>query len=201
MEAVMTDYLMVAGVPPETKQALKQAALVKFGKANASLMVRSLIAQHLEARTSQAVKPLTDSEASDTVRVELRLPRVALEKITRQAENCLTPRNHYLAGVLLAHIGQPQLRGDEIEILRRSNYELSKVGNNLNQIAKAFNILVNGGSGKMPEIGKKLASLKREISEHTGYVLQVLDAGSAYWEVKKGRGQTRKIKANERKKS
>jgi hypothetical protein len=29
------------------------------------------------------------------VRVELRLPRVALEKITAQADNCLVPRNHY----------------------------------------------------------------------------------------------------------
>jgi len=190
----MTDYLMVAGVPQETKQALKQAALAKFGKATASLMVRSLIAQHLEKQPSQAVKPLTDSEASDTVRVELRLPRVALEKMTKQADNCLTPRSHYLAGVFLAHIGQPQLRGDEIETLRRSNYELSKIGNNLNQIAHAFNLIVKSGSGKIPEIGKKVASLKREISEHTGYVLRVLNAGSAFWEVKKGRGQTRKNK-------
>jgi hypothetical protein len=129
------------------------------------------------------------SAAADTVRVELRLPRVALEKITAQADNCLTPRNHYLAGLILAHIGQAQLRGDEIETLRRSNYELSKIGNNLNQIAKAFNILVNGGRGKMPEIGKKLASLRREIVEHTGHVLRVLNAGSAFWEVKQGRGQ------------
>ncbi|MDR1850379.1 MAG: MobC family plasmid mobilization relaxosome protein [Zoogloeaceae bacterium] len=117
------------------------------------------------------------------------MPRTALEKITVQADNCLTPRNHYLAGLILAHIGQAQLRGDEIETLRRSNYELSKIGNNLNQIAKAFNILVNGERGKMPEIGKKLASLRREIVEHTGHVLRVLNSGSAFWEVKQGRGQ------------
>lgn len=124
------------------------------------------------------------------MRVELRLPRTAVEKISEQADNYLTPRNHYLAGVILAHIGQPQLRGDEIETLRRSNYELSRIGNIvILKIAKAFNILVNGGNGKMPEIGKKLASLRREISEHTGFVLRVLNAGSAFWEVKQGRGQ------------
>jgi hypothetical protein len=70
-----------------------------------------------------------------------------------------------------------------------SSYELSKVGTNLNQIAKAFNILVNDGKGKTPEIGKKLASLRREIKEHTNRVLRVLDAGTVVWEVKQGRGQ------------
>lgn len=171
------------------KQALTQAAQARYGKPNASLMVRALIAQHLEKQVLVTSKPLTETEAEDTVRVELRLPRVVLEKITAQAENCLTPRSHYIAGVILAHVGQAQLRGDEIETLRRSNYELSKIGNNLNQIAKAFNILVKGGSGKMPEIGKRLAALKREISTHTGKVLKVLNAGSAFWEVKQGRGR------------
>jgi hypothetical protein len=41
----------------------------------------------------------------------------------------------------------------------------------------------------MPEIGKKLASLRREIKEHTNRVLRALDAGTVIWEVKQGRGQ------------
>jgi hypothetical protein len=91
----------------------------------------------------------------------------------------------------MAHVGQPQLQGDEIETLRQSNYELSKIGTNLNQIAKAFNILVNGGTGRMPEIGKKLASLRREITAHTGKVLKALNSGTAIWEVRQGRNQTK----------
>ncbi|MDR3054705.1 MAG: MobC family plasmid mobilization relaxosome protein [Zoogloeaceae bacterium] len=67
--------------------------------------------------------------------------------------------------------------------MRKSNYELSKIGTNLNQVAKAFHLLVKAGErGKMPEIGKKMASLWRDITEHTGKVLRVLNAGTAVWE-------------------
>src|SRR6218665_1474480 len=54
--------------------------------------------------------------------------------------------------------------------------KLAKVGTNLNQVAKAFNTLVKmrGGAEKFPEVGKKIASLRREITEHTGKVLRVL---------------------------
>ncbi|WP_265299870.1 plasmid mobilization relaxosome protein MobC [Verminephrobacter eiseniae] len=70
--------------------------------------------------------------------------------------------------------------------------KLAKVGTNLNQVAKAFNTLVKmrgeGGGEKLPEVGKKIASLRREITEHTGKVLRVLEAGTTVWEAK-GRGQ------------
>src|SRR6218665_695428 len=54
--------------------------------------------------------------------------------------------------------------------------KLAKVGTNLNQVAKAFNPLLKmrGGAEKFPEVGKKIASLRREIKEHTGKVLRVL---------------------------
>ena len=44
------------------------------------------------------------------------------------------------------------------------------------------------GGEKLPEVGKKIASLRREITEHTGKVLRVLEAGTTVWEAK-GRGQ------------
>ncbi|MDG5826950.1 plasmid mobilization relaxosome protein MobC (plasmid) [Xylella fastidiosa subsp. pauca] len=57
--------------------------------------------------------------------------------------------------MILAHLGYLQLHGDEIEVLRRSNYELARVGTNLNQVAKAFNTLVKmRGGEKLPEVGK-----------------------------------------------
>ncbi|WP_443113080.1 hypothetical protein [Herbaspirillum seropedicae] len=52
------------------------------------------------------------------------------------------------------------------------------MGANLNQVAKAFNSLVKmGGGGKLPEVGKKIASLRRDIREHTGKMLRVQEAG------------------------
>ena len=150
--------------------------------------MRSLIAGHL-SKSGATAQPLTAADAGDTVRVELRLPRAALEQVNDLAEGRFSARNYYLTSVILAHLGQPQLHGDEIEVLRRSNYELAKVGTNLNQVAKAFNTLVKmRGGEKLPEVGKKLASLRREITEHTGKVLRVLEAGTTVWEAK-GRGQ------------
>ena len=180
--------LRVDGVPPETKKQLQEAARQLYGKPNASLLVRSLIAGHL-SKSGATAKLLTAVDAGDTVRVELRLPRAALEQVNDLAEGRFSARNYYLTSVILAHLAQPQLHGDEIEVLRRSNYELAKVGTNLNQVAKAFNTLVKmGGGEKLPEVGKKIASLRREITEHTGKVLRVLEAGTTVWEAK-GRGQ------------
>src|SRR6218665_3199658 len=139
--------------------------------------------------------PLTATDAGDTVRVELRLPRAALEQVNDLAEGRFSARNYYLTNVILAHLGQPQLHGDEIEVLRRSNYELAKVGTNLNQVAKAFNALVKMRVGeKLPEVGKKIASLRREITEHTGKVLRVLEAGPKACEAQEPGQRQRKRK-------
>lgn len=188
--AVAREILWVDGVTPETKQRLQEAALQLYGQANASLMVRALIANHF-AKSDPPPKPLTAEEAGEKGRVELRLPVTVLARVDELSERHFSGRNYYLTSIILAHLRQPQLQGDEIEVLRRSNYELSKVGTNLNQVAKAFNTLVRmGGGNKLPEVGKKIASLRKEITEHTNKVLRVLNAGTTVWETRqKGRGQ------------
>lgn len=178
------DMLRVDGVPPETKQRLQESASGLYGQANASLLVRELIAAHL-SKSDQAVPPLTADQAEDRVRIQIRVPRVIAEQLDTIADDRFSKRNYYLNSIILAHLGRPQLQGDEIEVLRRSNYELAKIGTNLNQVAKAFNILVKmQGADKLPEVGKKIASLRREITEHTGRVLRLLEAGTTVWEAK-----------------
>jgi hypothetical protein len=185
------DMLRVDGVAPETMQRLKASANRIYGAPNASLLVRALISDHL-AKAEPSVAPLTVADAGDTVRVELRLPKSAFDKVTEVAENRFSARNYYLTSVILSHLAQPQLQGDEIETLRRSNYEISKIGTNLNQIARAFNILVKAGeAGKLPELGKRIAGLRREITEHTSKVLRVLNAGTAVWEARAQKGRLR----------
>jgi hypothetical protein len=185
------DMLRVDGVNPETMQRLRASAQRLYGTPNASLLVRSLIGDHL-AKADAAMAPLTVADAGNTVRVELRLPRSAFEKVTEIAESRFSARNYYMTSVMLAHLAQPQLQGDEIETLRHSNYELSKIGTNLNQIARAFNVLVKAGeAGKLPELGKRIAALRREITEHTSKVLRVLNAGTSVWEARAQRGRLR----------
>lgn len=193
MVTTSREMLRVDGVPPETMQQLQASALQLYGRANASLLVRALIAEHL-AKAPAAARLLTPAEAADTVRIELRLPRVAVAELDLKAEGRFSARNYYLTSLVLAHLGQPQLQGDEIEVLRRSNYEIAKIGTNLNQMAKAINILAKMRSGeKTPEIGKKIASLRNEITQHTNKVLRVLVVGTSIWETK-GRGQKRAVR-------
>lgn len=190
------DILWVDGVSPETKKQLQEAAKALYGQANASLMVRALIANYF-AKDAPIPVQLSSEEAGETGRVEIRLPRTALKKVDELAEARFSKRNYYLVSIILAHIGQPQLQPDEIEVLRRSNYELSKVGTNINQIAKAFNTLIRTGGGeKLPEVGKKMASLRSEIKEHTNKVLRVLNAGTTVWEMR-GQKRTTKRKGKE----
>lgn len=184
--------LRVDLVSPEAKELLRAEALRLYGKPNASLLVRQLIADHLQkpSATNAIRIDLTDP----TVRHELRVPRSVSEELTRRAEMHFSKPNYYINSVLFDHVGHPQLQGDEIETLRRSNFELAKIGSNLNQVAKAFNILVQmGGGGKLPEIGKKMASLRKEITDHTRKVLRVLETKTVAWE-SVGRGQRQRKK-------
>ena len=185
------DRLKVDGVPPETTALLQEAAMRLYGQPNASKLVRSLIASHL-AKPAIQLNPL--DLAGETIRVELRLPKAVVAALDERAEDLFSTRNFYINELIFSHLGQPQFHPREIETLSRSNYEISKIGSNLNQIAKAFNTLVKmqGGESKMPEIGKKIASLRKEIVEHTRKVLRVLETKSVAWEMR-GRGQKAKI--------
>ena len=184
---MVRDILKVDGVSSEAKERLQQSAQKLYGQPNASQLVRSLIASHLAKSTAQ---PCLVDFSGETVRVELRLPKAVVAALDERAEDLFSTRNFYINELIFSDLGRPQLHPREIETLCRSNYEISKIGSNLNQIAKAFNTLVkmHGGDSKMPEIGKKIASLRKEIVEHTRKVLRVLEGRSVAWEMR-GRGQ------------
>ena len=66
--------------------------------------MRQLIAAHL-AKGDPASFALTEEEAGDTVRVELRLSRMAVEEFNVRAESRFFCRNYYMASILLAALG------------------------------------------------------------------------------------------------
>ena len=174
------EILQVDGVSKEAKKKLRDLALHKFGQSNASLIVRSLISDYINSdKKTESSVDLSD----DKIAVEIRLPRGVVEELEKLAENRLSKRNYYICSLIYEHLKKPQLQGDEIEVLRRSNYQLAKIGTNLNQIAKAFNLIVAAGGGeRVPEIGKKMASLRTEIKSHTNKVLRILESKTAVWE-------------------
>ncbi len=186
MKRDLAARFLIEGVSPDIKKQLRESAMNLYGQPNASLLVRQLINDHLEKTKKNPISLISVDDESDTVRVEIRLPRSIVKILDEKAESRLSKRNYYISSIIFSHLGKTQLQGDEIEVLRRSNYELSKIGTNLNQIAKAFNLLVidNRDDERVPEMGKKLASLRREIKQHINKVLKVLNAGTALLERK-----------------
>jgi hypothetical protein len=186
------DMLRIDAVPAETKEQLKTAAQDLFGKPNVSLLVRHLISEHLAKKPAagNAYVPNMD----DFVRLEIKLPKSAVEELERRADSRLSSKTYYLQSILFEHLGANQVQGDQIEVLRRSNFELSKLGTNLNQIAKALNILIITGDGRRPELGKKISAIRTEIKKHTGHVLTLLESKTKVWETKKRGGKPKKSK-------
>ena len=183
------EVLRVDGVSDAQKKQLQEAAMALYGVENASLLVRFLINDYLNNhyKNNKNNIRLSKGDFDNRERVVLKLPKALLEAANDYSEGRISDRNYYLSSLILREYGIPQLQGDEIEVLRRSNYELSKVGTNLNQISRAFNIIVKSGVGKIPEMGKKIAGLRKEISEHTNKVLRVLDSGSVIYEKRSGK--------------
>jgi predicted DNA-binding protein len=149
------------------------------------------LAAHLDKPGSPSPHKSVDL-TDELVTVEIRLPKSVAAALSEMAEAKFSTRSYYINELIFSHLGKSQLLTDEVEVLRRSNYEVAKIGTNLNQIAKAFNILtrLQQPGAKLPEIGKKIASLRRDLKEHTGKVLRVLEARTVIMESRgKGRGQ------------
>ena len=111
------DMLWVDGVSPETKKQLQEAAKALYGQANASLMVRALIANHF-AKNAPIPVPLSSEEASETGRVEIRLPRTVLKRIDELAEARWFAR----ADIPADHSGI-SLTGEMIERFRAGDFQ------------------------------------------------------------------------------
>ena len=168
----MRSVLQVDGVGQVERDALRELAKAKFGKANASLMIRFLIAEAIEgSKEKPRIVP-----TGELVRKQIRLPASLMQELESQANSHLSEVGFYIQNLLMRSLDFPALHIDELEILRRSNYELSKIGTNFNQLARAFNTIIKAnGGGKPPEVAKKLAAARAEIKSHTSRVQLLLE--------------------------
>ena len=74
---------------------------------------------------------------------------------------------HYIICMTRHHLyNKHELLGNEIEVLRKSNYELYRIGVNVNQIAKQLN------AGSQAHID--IINLSKNIDKHTTIVGKIL---------------------------
>lgn len=95
----MREILRVDGINATTKKTLQDEALKRFGKANASLLVRALISEELSKNKETRTTKIDFN--SQTVRVELRLPKSAVDELGERAELYFSDRNYYINSLIL----------------------------------------------------------------------------------------------------
>lgn len=104
-------------------------------------------------------------------RLQLSLPIYDYEFLEELAKNSDSSIQHYLSVILSDYLyNSRKLLGKEIEVLKASNYELYKIGANVNQIAKANN------AGDMVEL--PINRLYNAIQKHINEVKLILNAST-----------------------
>lgn len=148
---------------------------MKTGKRSINQGILTLIDEKLQHEGSAVTKdasvllPLEEltAQIANKKRVQFSLIKTdyeAIEKIAKQTDSSI---QHYIICLIRNHLyNKHELLGNEIEQLRKSNYELHRIGVNINQIAKAINAGQN--------INFDINMLDKHIKKHTEKVEQIL---------------------------
>lgn len=157
-------FLMVDGVDADVKNQLSLIAQQELGKSNASLLVRQLIAEKLaQYQTGESIG--TVNVTDDVERVEVRLPKSGYDALALIAEQKLSTVNAYLVALAFKELGMPQLFTDEIEVLRKSNYELARLSSQIRNLKEVEAI---------PDSDKVLDDLVVSLRDHIRLVIDFM---------------------------
>lgn len=149
-------------------QSIKDIAIQHTGSSSPSRLARHLILQKLIEQKS-AVDFKHDER---TNRLEIRLPDDAIEKLNVEAAEQAMTLNQYIRLLLITHLAkEPVPTTKEVQALRDSNYQLHKLGVNINQVAKA----INSGTATSLTL-KELQNISDTIDNHFGKVGTLLQA-------------------------
>lgn len=101
-------------------------------------------------------------------RLQLSIPIYDYEYLEKLAKNSNSSIQYYITVIIIDHLyNEKRLLGNEIEVLKKSNYELYKIGVNVNQIARANNA---GDKVKLP-----IDELYNFIQIHINFVKSLLN--------------------------
>lgn len=150
------------------------AYLLKEGLSSRNKAVLTLINEKM-ASESEITYPVNanknaiiNSKKKSKKRIQISLRENDYMKLVSICNNTDTSPINYIIRVILSSIYSENIKllGVEIEQLKKSNYELHKIGVNINQIAKAIN------SGE--NINFDLSILNDHISSHLEIVQMLL---------------------------
>ncbi len=143
--------------------------------------IRQVIAYLLAAVEQPGVSAQVIRDQADLTRrrLEVRLTKSELTKISKLAEAQGLSTNQWVASLVRAHLTrQPQFGMVELTALSGSNTRLLSIGRNLNQIARRLN--VGDGVVEPPSV-EEIRALSAYIKEHAAQVSGVMRANFERW--------------------
>lgn len=149
----MSDVIYLRGFDKQQKEQLKRAAKITTGKASVNAFIHYLVNEHFanqsdKERVVEVEKVMKNTKSlphpisfSERKRLQSTFYLNDILNIEHLANlNKCSPSN-YISSLIRNHLyNSIELTGVEIENLRISNFQLSSIGNNLNQIAKRVNL-------------------------------------------------------------
>ena len=156
--------MKVYGLSKDDKTLLKEIALKKTGKASLSNFVKHLLMKELSTETIHIPTAKKDLN-SIADRLEIRLSKANKTTLETLAKTEGMSINSYISLLLHGYVTkEPQLTTNEVQAIRESNYQLYKIGNNLNQVAKALNMEeVSANSVKLEAIESLQAMMRQHM--------------------------------------
>ncbi len=168
-------------VDSDTKTAFRAAATIQ-GTSEAHLL-RLLIDTLLKNNPDDAASSIPPTETKDD-RFSFRLSAKLKGDLARRAKEQGASPGSYVVALCRAHLShKPYFTEHELEVLRRSNNELTAIGRNINQIAKALNrSLDNADMARSTEL-EQLATV---VKGHRDYVRGLIRANLSSWGIERG---------------
>ena len=129
--------MRVYGLTHDDKKALHKIANERFGKPSLSSLAKHLLINELERnKDTSHLKSAEQRNQRHVIRVS---KSISMQLAELAKANGMT-LNRYLVMLIHEHLNkEPTLTANEVAAVQHSNYQLYKLGVNLNQIAKALN--------------------------------------------------------------
>lgn len=160
--------LLVHGLSDQHKEFLYQYAQKELGSRSRTKAIIALIDEKMEKEPKKidTIAPLAAPNGKKK-RLQLSLREAEYNLLDEFTKSNDTSIQFYVVSLILKDLyNQDRLLGNEIEVLRKSNYELYKIGVNVNQVAKALNM---GEQANLP-----INHLHQQITKHIEKVEKIL---------------------------
>ncbi len=163
------------GLTDQHKDFLYKYAQEHLGSKSRTKAILSLINDKMSEfiPTQKSIIESDKPSSNKKQRLQFSLKDSHFKILLERAKLTDSSPQHYIIRLVLNDLTDANiLLGNEIEVLKKSNYELHKIGVNINQIAKAIN------SGEKEKIGVELDELYSEVSQHVEIVKNILSKNS-----------------------